>query len=226
MKLNLMADSEIYASKAELYDRFSEAEDAEGKVFNLLLPEVGNKTVLDIGCGTGKYLALFAPHVTHITGVDIAPAQLAVARKKTGHHDNVAVIEGDAATVALPKERYDIIVSTWALGTIYDDAHRAAVITRAETLLMPGGKIFLVENDEGGEFEDIRGRLNDPLLRTQRYNQWLMEHGFTVFEQISTAFKFDSADEARSTFAAIWGEEAKSKVNSHIIMHKIAIFKK
>jgi len=226
MQRNLMADSSVYASDAELYDLFSTAEDADGKVFTALLPHIQGRSVLDVGCGTGKYVALFAPHARHITGVDAAAAQLAVAKNKNRPLGNVTLVEGDAATAPLPQPAYDVILSTWAIGTILDPAHRQAVLARMYSLLAPGGRIFLVENDLGGDFEEIRGRNNDPQQRTKTYNDFLQAEGFAVHARIDARFVFASDEAARAVFQRIWGDAAAARVPGHEIGHKIIIFTK
>src|SRR5687768_294774 len=59
--------------------------------------------VLDVGCGPGFYVAELAEQVGatgSVTGVDASPQTLALARRRTQGHDNVALHLGDAT--ALP----------------------------------------------------------------------------------------------------------------------------
>lgn len=45
--------------------------------------------VLDAGCGPGNYLAMVAPHVAHITGIDANVHLLKLAKEKVQHLTNV-----------------------------------------------------------------------------------------------------------------------------------------
>ena len=106
---NLQEKSDIYYTQADVYEAFSAAEDAAGLALAELLPSIKDKMVLDLGCGTGKYTSLLAPHAEHITGLDAAPAQLEIAKARTKNFTNVDFIKGDAAEVRLTCT-YDVVL--------------------------------------------------------------------------------------------------------------------
>jgi SAM-dependent methyltransferase len=221
---NLSEYSEAYYSQANIYEIFSKAEDADNKIFKYLLPQLKGKTVLDAGCGTGKYLELFAPQVKQITGVDASTSQLELAHQKTSQFSNVKIIQGDLANINFGLEKFDIVLCTWVLGTILDDDKRFEVIKNLKTSLLENGKFILVENDCGGEFEEIRGRVNDPLNRTENYNNWLAQKaGFKEVSKIDCHFCFDSIQSAQKIFSEIWGDHTVRLINSPQINHGIII---
>ena len=54
---------------------------------NLIIEQLGPSTdLLDIGCGTGRDMALFEQHGLHVTGVDIAANMLRFAKQRTAGH--------------------------------------------------------------------------------------------------------------------------------------------
>jgi ubiquinone/menaquinone biosynthesis C-methylase UbiE len=220
---NLQEKSPVYYAEADVYDAFSRAEDAGHLVFDALKPLVAGRKVLDLGCGTGKYLELLAPYAAHITGLDAATAQLDIARKRTSAFRNVTLIRGDAVDAPLPAEGYDVVIACWMLGTIADEAKRLAILRRFER---PGTLMVLAENAESSEFENIRGRVNDPLTRTRRYNDWLTERGFRATQMLEGHFAFPTLRDAQDVFAAIWGEDKRQLISSGQIAHKIAIYQK
>ena len=226
-KMDLSERSECYYAEAGIYDLFSRCEDAPARVFSLLLPRIEGKTLLDLGCGSGKYVRLFAPRARAVIGVDASARQLEIAAECTKDFPSVRLIRASAERTGLPAESADVILCSWMLGTIADPRRRMRAVREAERLLKPGGMMFFVENDEGGEFEDIRGRTDDPLKRTEAYNEWLVSTaGLTVCDRIASWFEFASLDETRRVIAAIWGDEAAGRVRSRRIEHRIIIFAK
>lgn len=70
-------------------------------------------SALDIGCGTGATsiaLARARPDL-HVTGVDLSPASLAVARDRAAGIANLALVEGDVLPIAARLAPLDVLVS-------------------------------------------------------------------------------------------------------------------
>lgn len=220
---NLLEKSDIYYKKANVYEIFSEAEDAPNIIYKTLLPLFRDKNILDVGCGTGKYIKLFAPHVKSILGVDAAEDQLSIAKEKTKNINNVELFCSDIAETSFSK-LYDVAFASWVLGTITDEEKRLRVLNNIKNSLTENGKIFLVENDLGGEFEDIRGRINDPEKRTESYNNWLIKQGFEAEYRFETNFEFLTVQQAKRVIDTIWGSDASKKVTKKCISHRIVIF--
>jgi ubiquinone/menaquinone biosynthesis C-methylase UbiE len=58
--------------------------DLEDQILLRLLQPVRGERVLDIGCGTGRHLAMFLKMGLDITGLDASPHMLEIARKRLG----------------------------------------------------------------------------------------------------------------------------------------------
>ncbi|KAJ3336256.1 hypothetical protein HDU93_003366 [Gonapodya sp. JEL0774] len=167
-------------SNTELYDRWASTYDNDGNVLqqvdDLMLssilpelvekmmsfPEGNNFHVLDIGCGTGRNTAKLLSYVrrenSKITGVDVSPAMLAVAREKlvATDHDlkrrtdissrlipSWALVEADifATVPADLVEEVDGVISTLVLEHIPLDIFFSTLYR----ILRPGG-LALVTN--------------------------------------------------------------------------------
>lgn len=99
--------------------------------------------VLEVGIGTGRNLGRYPPGVA-LTGVDLSPAMLALARDRAaalGVH--VRLVEGDAQALDLPAAAFDTVVATLALCAVPDDRRAVAELVR---VLRPGGRLLLLDH--------------------------------------------------------------------------------
>ena len=96
------------------------------------------RRILDLGCGTGLLTQeLAAVEGRVVTGVDPAPAMLAVARRQAGA-ERVDWIEGDASALGTPEA--DLAVMTGNVAQVFlDDAEWSATLHAIYVALRPGG---------------------------------------------------------------------------------------
>lgn len=221
--LNLSEKSKNYYEENDVYEIFSIAEDYPNKIYKYLLPKVKNKIVLDLGCGTGKFMQKFYKEADKYYGLDLSNEQLKIAKEKV-ERDNVQFICCSAENIPLPNNSIDVIISTWVLGTILEVGRRNKVLDEMKRVLKKDGSIYLVENDIGGEFEEIRNRYPD-IKKTKDYNDWIELHDFICDNKFKTYFKFDNENQAKKIFSNIWGENIGKKVKSKIIEQNIIIYK-
>ncbi len=219
-----MSNSLLYQEKAKLYEKLSQAEDKPGKILKKLIPHIQGKTVLDFGCGTGKYLSLLAPHAKKIIGVDKSIHVLDIARSKISHHSNIKLIHTNGQSIHLPDDHIDVTIGCWVLGTISNINQRQIALQEIQRVTTPLGQIILIENAPNSEFEQLRGRMNDPRERTQNYCNWIKKKGFTHLSTIKTHFQFDSLIEAQTTFKTIWPKTSKPEIESNQIKHQVDLW--
>jgi SAM-dependent methyltransferase len=123
-----------------------------------LVAELGARSVLDIGCGTGTFAGLLAERGLEVTGVDPAGASLAVARAKPGA-DRVRWLHGDVTTV--PPVQVDLVTMTANVAQVFlTDEDWSATLAAARAALRPDGSLV---------FE-----VRDPARRAWR--EWDREH--------------------------------------------------
>ena len=147
---NLSEKSKNYYEENDIYEIFSLAEDYPNKIFDYLYPYIQNKIVLDLGCGTGKFMQKFYKDTIKYYGLDLSEKQLEIAKNKV-KGENVDFICCSAENIPLPDNSIDVIISTWVLGTILEIDRRNKAIEEMKRVLKKDGVIFLVENDIGGE---------------------------------------------------------------------------
>jgi SAM-dependent methyltransferase len=110
-------------------------------VYVALADELGARSVLDIGCGTGTFACMLAARGRDVAGLDPAGAMLDVARSKPGA-DAVRWIHGDVSALARPSPSLPCdaaFITGNAAQVFLTDAAWAAVLTAAHQALRPGG---------------------------------------------------------------------------------------
>ena len=99
--------------------------------------------ILDVACGTGQNLPLFAPN-SEITAVDLSPKMLELARMNAIKHGldvNLAVM--DAEHLEFPDGSFDTVVSTLSTCTFPNPLKALQEIKR---VCQPNGLILLLEH--------------------------------------------------------------------------------
>ena len=99
------------------------------------------KTLLDMGCGTGRLAVDLAALGHRVTGADPAAAMLAIARRRPGGQA-VDWVRSSAAALALPA-RFDQIVMTGHVFQVFlTDAEALAALRNLRRRLAPGGRLL------------------------------------------------------------------------------------
>jgi SAM-dependent methyltransferase len=115
--------------------------------------------VLSLGCGIGDTELLLAPHVGHITGIDLSPAAIRQAREdaamleiRNAHFEQATRVEG----------RFDIAIAIFFLHHL-PDAELMALPHRLRRQLTPGG-VFYSLDPSRQRLSGTIGRLVIPAL--------------------------------------------------------------
>ncbi len=136
--------------------------------YEAIVTELGARSVLDVGCGTGVLALRLAATGHEVVGVDPAAASLAVARAKP-HADRVRWIDGDATT--LPADlQVDLAVMTGNVAQVFTtDEAWAATLAGVHAALRPGGHlVFETRRPEVRAWEGWDGRRG----RTDQLEWW------------------------------------------------------
>lgn len=136
----------IFAERrlAELYDPL-DPDRGDLDVYAAMAAELGARSVLDIGCGTGTFACLLARRGLTVTAVDPAQASLEIARAKPGA-DRVRWVHGYATD--LPPLQVDLVTMTANVAQVFlTDTDWAATLRAAHTALRPGGRLVFETRD-------------------------------------------------------------------------------
>jgi ubiquinone/menaquinone biosynthesis C-methylase UbiE len=129
---------------AEIYDVVEE-ERNDLDHYLAIAAELGARSVLDVGCGTGTLACLLAERGIEVVGVDPAAALLDVARAKPGAQ-RVRWLLGDATT--LPQLEVDLATMTANVShVILTDEDWSATLRGIRASLRPGGHLAFEARD-------------------------------------------------------------------------------
>jgi len=102
--------------------------------------------VLSIGCGVGDTELLLAPHVAHITGIDLSPTAIAAANQASARLGitNVRFLEGTWQSLPFAAESFDVVLAIFFLHHLAD-AQLEAFPAQLGPLLNAGGLFYALE---------------------------------------------------------------------------------
>lgn len=103
------------------------------------------RRVLEVGCGAGTDLARFARGGARVTGVDISPSAIALARENFRQQRLEADLrEADGERLPFPDASFDFV---YAHGVVQYTADDDALVRECRRVLVPGGgAVFQVYN--------------------------------------------------------------------------------
>jgi ubiquinone/menaquinone biosynthesis C-methylase UbiE len=99
--------------------------------------------ILEVACGTGQNLPLFAPN-SEITGVDLSPNMVELARKNANKYGlNASLAVMDAEQLEFEDGSFDTVVSTLSTCTF---PNPVAALQEIKRVCRPNGLILLLEH--------------------------------------------------------------------------------
>lgn len=187
-----------------------------------LADELGARSVVDIGCGTGVFAVDAAERGLRAVGVDPAAAILDVARRRPGG-DAVEWIHGGPESV--PDESADLAIMMGHVAQYFvDDEDWAQLLAQTNRLLAPGGHLaFETRNpaiDWASRWTRGASETTYPHPRGGEFTSWvetqsvtgpptsytMVHQGNTVLPdgrhlQVLETLRFRGPDEVRSSLA-------------------------
>jgi ubiquinone/menaquinone biosynthesis C-methylase UbiE len=123
-------------------------------------------TVLDVACGGGVVACGFAPHVAHVTGIDMTPAMLerAAAHAKALGLTNVTWRRGDATQLPFADAVFSIVHTRFSFHHFLDPL---AALKEMVRVCRPGGRVVVCDSHastdpaQAAAFNKLE-RLRDP----------------------------------------------------------------
>jgi SAM-dependent methyltransferase len=174
----------------QVYEIENRGFDRAGAVISLIesLAPLAGRDVLDIGCGTGFHLPLFAEAARSVTGVEPHPDLAAIARRRVRRLGNVTVLDGSATSLPLPDASIDVMHARWAY---FFGPGCEPGLHELDRVMRTGGRAFVIDNDPtrstfGGWF-----RRGYPAVDPEVVARFWQDQGWER-HPVETAWTFDS----------------------------------
>ncbi|XP_044160992.1 putative methyltransferase DDB_G0268948 [Bufo gargarizans] len=86
------------------------------EICNMILSYMKAKTngqplgmLVDVGCGTGRYILALAPHFEKVLGIDISESQINLAKQSTSANNNVSYMVASAENIPAENDSVDLV---------------------------------------------------------------------------------------------------------------------
>lgn len=108
-----------------------------------MVGEVKGKRLLDYGCGGGECALFFAMHGAEVTGFDLSPQGVEMARRRFAQYGIAAQLDVmDAEKLSYPDRSFDVLLG---VGVLHHVIKYPGVAENAARVLKPGGRAIFVE---------------------------------------------------------------------------------
>jgi SAM-dependent methyltransferase len=162
--------------------------------------------VLDVACGPGVVACALAPHVRHVTGIDLTPEMLEHARRLQAQHglDNVAWQLGDVAHLPFENDTFSFVISRYAIHHLQD---AQAVVDQMARVCRSGGRVALIDSAPAADKADAFNAaelMRDPshtrALPPHALRQLLVLAGLRITDEHLYAWEVDADGLIRRSF--------------------------
>ncbi|MEE2033652.1 class I SAM-dependent methyltransferase [Rhodococcus chondri] len=175
-----------------VYEEENRAQDTRGAVYAALREAVdwAGRDVVDVGCGSGFHLPMFARTARSVTGIEPHPPLVALARRRIEHLDTATVTAGSATDMPLPDASADLIHARTAY---FFGPGCGAGITEAMRVLRPGGALAVIDLDATAHPYGEWMRTDLPHYEPRTVEAFFAAQGFDL-RRIDTEWAFPDRD--------------------------------
>ena len=113
---------------------------------------VAETRLLDIACGTGRFLTFVKDNYPRlpVVALDLSPNYLAKARTQLKPWPNVDFTQGLAETLPFADASFDVVSSVYLLHEVPDEIRRR-ILSETARVLRRGGRLILVDSLQQGD---------------------------------------------------------------------------
>ncbi len=152
------------------------------------LPDINGRVVLDLGCGIGRITRTITKRGGRAIGLDTSLGMLKRARSAM-NDTTVLLMQASAGHLPLGTGAIDVVIASYVLQHILDDAVFALVIQELARVLNPGGLAVMI--DGIGEHHHYPANSIVTVIRTWKEYAQLLKPHFRLLVRRPTRFAED-----------------------------------
>lgn len=157
----------------------------DGQAFIDSMELDNNKSVLEIGVGTGRLAVRVAPLCGQFCGIDISPKTIERAKENLAEYRNVDLICADFLSYKFDR-KFDVIYSSLTFMHIEE---KQTAINKVAALLKDGGKFVLSIDKNQSEYIDTGTRkIKIYSDNVEKMAEYIRAAGFTILNRHDTEF--------------------------------------
>lgn len=168
--------------------RFADGKDLTqtARVLENLAQQSGAQAILEVGCGTGRWLAELSAIADHCCGLDPSTGMLAQAQQRGPH---LALTRGRGEGLPFPDAAFDLV---YCVNAIHHMTGQHTFIQEAWRVLRPGGTLAVIGMDPHGRrekwyiYDYFAGTYETDLARFPSWEtvlNWMIGTGFRQTER-------------------------------------------
>jgi SAM-dependent methyltransferase len=190
----------------DVYEQENRAQDATGAIWAALREAIdwAGADVIDIGCGTGFHLPMFAATARAVVGVEPHPPLVRRARDRIAELPGVRVVEAGAEQIPLPDASADLVHARTAY---FFGPGCEPGLAEADRLLRPNGLLAIVDLDVSRPPYGDWLRADVPHYDPAAVERFFDRQGFTL-RRVDTEWRFPD----RASLEAALGIEFSAPV--------------
>lgn len=192
-----------------IYEIENRAQDADGVVFEALaeLADWCGRDVLDVGCGAGFHLPVFAERARSVVGVEPHPPLVASARARVDGHPAISVLQGSAEALPLPDASVDMVHARTAY---FFGPGCGPGILEAMRVLRPRGVLAIVDLDATVPPYGNWMRADLPHYDPDAVEGFFAAQGFAM-RRVRTRWEFPDRDAMHAVFGIEFTERTAAR---------------
>jgi len=128
-----------------------------------------SKTILDIGCGSGDFIKIFADKNANVMGFDLSNSVVESTSKRFINYKNVKIWCSDIVNANLSTNHFDLVTSITVLQHVISDEELVISLNQISDSMKDNGYFLLIESVA----KDSRGEADTFYMKPRPRDQWL-----------------------------------------------------